>query len=311
MRKLPPLNSLRAFDAVARNGSLAQAAVELCVSSSAVSQQITILEGWMGIKFLQRTSNKTTLTPDGIRFSQQINLVFDKLEQEVSHRKNIPNESEIRLSILPSLASRWLISRLPAFSLHHPGCRVMVEASVNLVDFSRDNFSLSIRSGPQHLKGNNYQGCHSKKLFDEYVSPACSPTYWANNRIDLKNIGNCRLLADDTFDHENTNLNWQIWFNREGLPPSSSLEPSQSFSDSNLTIQAAVNGEGFMLGRSVLISEEIHRGTLIQPFSEKQISDWPYYIVYPSKYHPPRKSLSSFIHWLQDEAKRTSGIVVG
>ncbi len=304
MRKLPPLNSLRAFDAVARNGSLSKAATEMNVSPSAVSQQVSILEDWMGIKFLFRSSNKTALTPDGIRFSNQVNQLFDKLEEEVFRTRTVPNDSEIRLSILPSLASRWLISRLPNYSALHPGHRVMVEASFNLIDFDQEDLTVAIRSGT-----GSYSGCQSTKLFSEYVTPVCSPDYWEAKNVSLAELGTRTLLADHTFGKEGTNLNWSTWISREDIKPSASLEPSQTFTDSNLTIQAAVNGEGFMLGRSVLVSEEIKRGTLIEPFKRKQISDWSYYIAYPSKYHPPRNSLRSFITWLHDEAKETSGIV--
>lgn len=304
MRKLPPLNSLRAFDAVARNGSLYKAAAEMNVSPSAVSQQISILEDWMGVKFLLRSSNKTTLTSNGFRFSSQVNQFFDKLEEDVFRARTIPNDNELRLSILPSLASRWLISRLPNYSALHPGSRVMVEASFDLIDFDRENLTVAIRSG-----SGTYAGCHSTKLFSEYITPVCSPDYWKENKVPLDEIGKCTLLADHTFGKEGTNLNWSIWISREKIEAPLSLEPNQTFTDSNLTIQAAINGEGFMLGRSVLVGEEIKRGTLIEPFKRKQVSDWSYYVVYPSKYHPPRNPLLSFINWLHDEAKETSGIV--
>ncbi|WP_120498232.1 LysR substrate-binding domain-containing protein [Kiloniella sp. EL199] len=303
MRKLPPLNSLRAFDAVARNGSFSKAAAELCVSASAVSQQISLLEDWMGVKFLKRLSNKTILTPEGILFSSQLNRLFDSLEENVFYTKNRPNNNEIRLSILPSLASRWLISRLPTYSNNYSQNRVMVEASFDIKDFNHEEFTVAIRSGI-----GSYTGCHSTKLFDEYVMPVCSPDYWAKNTVSLADIGKCTLLADHTFGKEKTNLNWNTWIVRENIKLSKSLVPSQSYTDSNLTIQAAVNGEGFMLGRSILINEEIKRGTLIAPFKRKQISDWPYFIVYPKMHHPPRNPLRSFINWLYEEAKTTPGI---
>ncbi|WP_170831538.1 LysR substrate-binding domain-containing protein [Jannaschia faecimaris] len=304
MRKLPPLNSLRVFEAVARNGSLSKAALELCVSPSAVSQQISNLEGWLGVRLLDRSANKTNLSLNGHHFSKQVQKIFDKLEEDVSRMRGIGNYKEIKLSILPSLASKWLIHRLPKFRASHPSYRLMVDASFEQTDFNHLEFTLAIRSG-----AGSYPGCHSIKLFDEYVAPTCSPDYWSKNAVTLKDIGNTALLADYTPGREKTNLDWCTWMDRENVRPSGNLESSQVFTDSNLTIQAAVNGEGFMLGRSVLIGEEIARGALIQPFSSRQISDWPYFLVYPEKHHPPRAALKLIINWLHEQARETAGII--
>ena len=304
VRTLPPLNALRVLDAVARNKSLSKAAAELGVSPSAVSQQITNLEDWMGVRLLDRSSNKSSLNMSGEQFSKLINQMFDRLEKEVLKIREIGNDEEIRLSILPSLAARWLIHRLPQFRATHSNFRVMVEATFDQANFNQHKLTLAIRSGI-----GVYPGCHTIKLFDEYVSPACSPDYWKKNAVALEDIGRRALLADHTFGTENTNLDWRTWMERENVQPTDKLEPSQLFTDSNLTIQAAMNGEGFMLGRSVLISEEIARGTLIEPFSNKQISDWPYFIVYPEVNHPPRTALKLFVSWLREQADETPGSI--
>ncbi|MGC1497735.1 MAG: LysR substrate-binding domain-containing protein [Sulfitobacter sp.] len=304
MRKLPPLNSMRVFDAVARNGSLSKAASELCVSPSAVSQQITNLEDWLGVRLLERSTNSTNLTQNGLQFSKHIKQTFNKLEKDVSKIREHGNGEEIKISVLPSLASRWLIDRLPQFRVLHPNYRVMVEASFEQVDFNQRELTLAIRSGT-----GSYASCHAAKLFDEFVAPVCSPEYWRKNAVALKDIGNRTLLADHTFGTQNTNLDWCTWMDRENIQSTGILEPTQSFTDSNLTIQAAINGEGFMLGRSVLISKEIERGTLIKPFSNRQVSDWPYFVVYPEQYHPPRTALKSIVNWLCEQAAGTPGSI--
>jgi LysR family transcriptional regulator, glycine cleavage system transcriptional activator len=302
MRKIPPLNSIKAFDAVARNGSLSKAAKELNVSSSAVSQQIVLLEDWMGIKLLNRSSNKTSLSEAGLKFSEKVNIYFDNLEAGVIDTKRNDTVAEIKVSILPSLATRWFMSRLPNYSALHPECRVMVETSFNLTDFNQDEVSVAIRSG-----SGVYKKCHSIKLFNENVAPVCSPKYWEMHQIQLNEIATCNLLADHSPRRQETNLDWNIWMSKEGIDLPSPLKPNQTFTDSNLTIQACVNGEGFMLGRTILIADEIRKGTLITPFLNKQISDWPYYLVYPVDAHPPQKQLREFLYWLEGEAKKTEG----
>lgn len=269
-----------------------------------MSQQITNLEDWLGVRLLERSSNTTKLSQNGHQFAKQIKQIFNKLENDVSKIRDIGNDREIKLSVLPSLASRWLIHRLPQFSAAHPSYRVMVEASFDQADFNQRELTLAIRSGT-----GVYSGCHATKLFDEYVAPVCSPDYWEKHAVALKDIGNRALLADHTFGKEDTNLDWSTWMDRENVQPTGPLKPNQSFTDSNLTIQTAINGEGFMLGRSILIAEEIARGSLIEPFSNKQVSDWPYFVVYPEVHHPPRTALKLIVKWLCQQADETPGSI--
>jgi len=305
MRKIPPLNSLKAFDAVARNGSLSKAAAELSVSSSAISQQISILEDWMGLKFLNRSSNKTSLSPAGIQFANSINNLFDELQAGVIRAQENFAACEIKISVIPSLATRWLMNRLPHYSALHPDHRVMVETSYDLTDFNQGDISLALRSG----KG-QYPKCHCVELFNEYVTPACSPEYWRDHKLGLRDIGQATLLADHSVGGDETNLDWECWMAREKITPTVGLKPSQIFTDSNLTIQAAVNGAGFMLGRSILIGEEIEKGTLITPFENKQVSDWPYFIAHPSSTNTSPRIIKGFIKWLHNEAKETQGNIL-
>ena len=81
------------------------------------------------------------------------------------------------------------------------------------------------------------------------------------------------------------------------------------FTDSSLTIQAAKNGSGMMLGRSTLIADEVARGELVYPFASRQISDWPYFLVYPSTPHGPRKAVQDVIDWILEEARTSEGTV--
>ncbi len=303
MRRLPPLNSIKAFDAVSRNGSISKAAAELSVSASAVSQQIATLEDWMGAPLLLRRANSSELTEGGHLFAKDLFNILNGLEQAVEAASQDQDRNELRLTVLPSLAARWLVKRLNGYSSAHKGCRISLEASYDNTDFQQGGFDLEIRSG-----SGSYAGACSLKLFDEYVSPACSPQYWEKNDVPMEHVADCKLLNDETFGNDTTNLNWNVWMERQNIAMNPALSPTHHFTDSNLTIQAAVNGEGLMLGRSVLIAEEIQKGTLIYPFKQRQISDWPYFIIYPQKSHPPRQPLRGLIEWLLEAAALTDGI---
>ncbi len=304
MRKLPPLNSLKAFDAVSSKGSISKAAEELSVSASAVSQQVATLESWMRLPLLHRHANTSKLTSEGARFAAELNIIFDELEEITTAASRALSRNEIRISVLPSFAARWLVKRLAGFSTAHNDCRILLEASYDQSDFRLDDTDLAVRSGI-----GSYPECHSIKLFDEYISPACSPEYWSKHEVPIHRIAACTLLGDETFGQNATNLNWNVWMERQNVQIDAPLTSTHHFTDSNLTIQSAVNGEGMILGRSVLIGDEIQNGTLIYPFEGRQVSDWPYFIVYPQKNQPPRYPLKVIIEWLLREATLTEGIV--
>jgi LysR family glycine cleavage system transcriptional activator len=304
LRKLPPLNSLKAFDAVFRQGNMAQAARELSVSASAVSQHVSTLEDWLAAPLLLRNVNSTQLTQRGQELGRDLSEIFDTLEQVVHSASKDRRKNNLDVTVVPSLAARWLLKRLVGFSSNHSEYQISIEASFDKLDVHNRTFDLAIRSG--HGK---YADARSLKLFNEYVSPVCSPQYLERVNVSLERIEDNVLLGDETFGNDSTNLNWNVWMARQGIKTTRALQPTHHFTDSNLTIQAAVNGEGIMLGRSILIADEIEDGSLIYPFKERQISDWPYFIVYPEKKHPPRKEISKFIDWLLAEASRTNGAV--
>jgi LysR family glycine cleavage system transcriptional activator len=304
MRKIPSLTALRAFDAVARHQSIARAGGELLVSASAVSQQVTVLEKWLGTKLLVRSTNSVGLTPEGGKLAASLSQVFDDLETTVSQVDGRTRGVGVRLSVLPSLASAWLIKRLPTSLVDHFDGGLSIDASKDQVDFSRENFDLAFRSG-----SGVYDGCTALKVFDEYVGPACSPGYFEQNKVHLEQINACVLLGDKTAGDEKSNLNWNVWLQRAGLPQSLERTSIHRFTDTSLTIQAAKNGSGIMLGRSALIADEVARGELIYPFATRQISDWPYYLVYPSTPHGPRKAVQDVIDWILEEGRSSEGVV--
>ncbi|MFT6025327.1 MAG: LysR family glycine cleavage system transcriptional activator [Ascidiaceihabitans sp.] len=304
MRKIPSLTALRAFDAVARHQSIARAGGELLVSASAVSQQVTTLEKWLGTKLLIRSTNSIKFTPDGDKFAVSLGYVFDDLEAAVSQVDGRKHGVGVRLSVLPSLASAWLIKRLPASLEDHFDGGLSIDASAGKVDFERENFDLAFRSG-----SGDYDGCTALKVFDEYVGPACSSDYFKQNPVQLDQINACVLLSDTTAGDTTSNLNWDVWLQRAGVPQSLAKTSTHRFTDTSLTIQAAKNGSGVMLGRSALIADEIVRGELIYPFQTKQISDWPYYLVYPSTPHGPRKAVQDVIDWILEQGRSSEGVV--
>jgi len=171
MRKpLPPLNSLRSFEAVARQLSFRKAAWELHVTPGAVSQQIRALEDLLGAKLFDRTRRWVALTDTAARMLPDVQAGFDSLSRACGSNAAPVGERALTISVAPSFASKWLLPRLPGFYEFHPDIELRISATVGLADFKRDKVDLAIRLGH-----GRYPGLHAEPLFNEALTPLCSP----------------------------------------------------------------------------------------------------------------------------------------
>ncbi|MCZ4280092.1 LysR substrate-binding domain-containing protein [Kiloniella laminariae] len=267
-RRLPPLNALKAFEATARTGSLSLAAEELSVSASAVSQQVRSLEQWLGLSLFDRGANFIELTKTGATYLAGLTVMFDRLDEMTEALQNKKAPRKLRLSVLPSFAAEWLGPRVKKFRKANPSIQLEILTSDQLVDFSDGSVDLAIRYGP-----GNYKGLTSELLMGEMIGPACHP--------DLLNEGDffSRItLLRDAGGPEGIRLSLEEWlddFARE----SPAGHDSYSFSDTHLLINAARNGEGLMLGRSVLIADDVLSGRLVPVLGKWTKSPFSYYLV--------------------------------
>ncbi|MBK8767930.1 MAG: LysR family transcriptional regulator [Burkholderiaceae bacterium] len=168
--KLPPLNALRAFDATARHLSVRHAADELFVTPGAVSQQLKLLEQWLGQRLLERSSRGIGLTVTGAAFHAATHRHLRAISAAAERLR--PQHNEVGISVLPSFATRCLVPHLPAFTRQHPSVQVRVDANSAVVDFERESFDLTVREAvsiPAPLQ--------CQLLFPVVLYPVCSPEY--------------------------------------------------------------------------------------------------------------------------------------
>ena len=169
-RNLPPLNSLRAFEAAARHLSFTKAAEELHVTPAAISHQIKALEEQMGVPLFRRLTRALRLTQAGQAALPPMRDGFDKLADAVDLLRAHDESGAITVSLDPSFAAKWLVPRLDRFRAAHPDLDVRLDATDRLVDFQRDNVDLAIRYG-----GGHYPGLEAERLLSEEIFPVCSP----------------------------------------------------------------------------------------------------------------------------------------
>lgn len=269
MRGLPPLSSLRAFEAAARLQNFSRAAEELHVTPGAVSHRIKALEAFLGAAlFVRHGKRSLVLTGEGRDFAEQVR---GALQQVADAARRIQRQRPERLviSTLPSFASRWLMPRIGSFLDAHPGIDFGLRTGSAHVDFAAEGVDLAIRFGP-----GGWPNVDSELLMRDEQFPVCSPAFLdARPPLGPQDLCALPLLQADP-------PGWRPWFEAAGLGP---LEPrpALAFNDAALTLQAAIDGRGVMLARRSIVERDLAAGVLVRPFATAVATDYAYYLVWP------------------------------
>jgi len=290
-RRLPPLNSLPSFDAAARHLSFSRAADELLVTHGAVSRAVRNLEDHLGVQLMIRASRSVRLTPIGASFAAEIRDVLEHLAAATSAATG-QTSGIVSVSTIDSFAARWLMPRLFRFRQAHGDIDVRVAMSERLVDFVTDGIDIAIRCG-----GGQYPGLSAELLMTEDHFPVCSPKL-------LKGRHPLRAPADlgqQTLLHDVFTADWAIWLRSAGI---NDVDPYRgpTFLSSDHAIQAAIRGEGVVLGRSALVADDLAAGRLVRPFELSLPAGFAYYVVYPPR-ALKRPTVRAFRDWLTVESR--------
>ena len=289
--RLPPLQTLRTFEAAARHRSFTRAASELHLTHGAISHQMRALERELGVALFERRSRGVTLTPQGERFAEAVHDALERLAHGVAELRG---GRALTISVLPAFASHWLIPRLADFNQRHPEIDINVRASPVLADFGNEDVDLAVRYG-----GGNWPGVVALPLADEDVFPVCSPRF-ADGHLPrtLQELAAAPLL--------HTPLQpWDAWFSALGVD----VMPGRrvmTFTETDMLLRAAIDGLGIALSRRLLAQPELDAGNLVRPVPDSVKSDRRYFIVYPPA-HAREPRLAVFREWLLEQARATVG----
>ena len=297
-RRLPPLNSLRAFEAAARYLSFTKAAEELHVTAAAVSQQVKILEEYFNVPLFRRLTRALMLTDAGQSVLPVLQEGFDKLAEADRLLRNRQDERVLTVSVPPSFGAKWLVPRLDRFRQAHPEYDVRIDATDVKVDFRQDNTDIALRYG----RG-NYKGLIAERLLSEFVIPVCSPDLQQGEH-PLKKPDDLRyhtLLHVEWKMENEAAPNWRMWLRAAGNEDIDS-DRGPRFSLETMAVQAASEGQGVALASSALVSDDIAAGRLVRPFPDtgKHETEFCYYVVYP-KVHLERPKVKAFRDWVISE----------
>jgi len=298
VRRLPPLNALRAFEAAARHGSFAKAGDELAVTPTAISHQVRQLEEHLGVSLFERLPRGLRLTDAGRTLVPDLTQGLDHLARAVGRMHDRPMGGTLRLSVLPSFCMMWLAPRLVRFQRRYPEVDLDVVLSTPPAHFDeRDGVHIGIRYGQGH-----YPGFHVRRLMVESVFPVCAPALASGPRA-LRHPEDLRhhvLLHDSNIYDREQWLWWRSWLPVLGV---TGIDPSRGprFSDSHAQIQAAVHGMGVMLGRTALVFDALETGRLVRPFPVSRPADFSYFAVTPQAMDET-PAVVAFLDWVEEEA---------
>lgn len=288
MLRRVPLSSLRVFEAVGRSGSFVQAAIELGISSSAVSHSIKKLEETIDILLFERTTREVNLTAKGQLFLEYVQRGLDEMHRGFSQASS-DEPPPLRLHTAPSFGTQWLMPRLAGFVKAYPAIDLRFSASTDYAHFENDDFDFDI------VYGEPRQSLIEKvPLAVEHLTPLCTPEL--AERIQSPND----LYTHTLIQCEVQMLQWKGWFEANNLMPPHHY--ALRFDRSSMAIAAAVNGMGVVLESTLLAEAELKSGALVAPLRTlaHDIQYIGHYLVYPRR-RTPHKAAEVFKKWLLDE----------
>ncbi len=297
--KLPSLNALRAFEAFSRHLSYTEAARELNVTPAAVKQLVSKLEDYLETPLIRRAGQKLELTEAGHSGVGAFSSGLHQLSKGVASIQESTARRRLVVSVEPFFAATWLVPRLNKFKSRHPDIDVLINSDIAISQLERGEADIAVRYGvkpdPSFV---------SVRLFDDQVFPVCSPALVSALR-DIRDLNNATLLHWDLsqMPWASTSAHWfsfSEWFKLAG---ERDLTASQNlyFSDYNLVLQAAIAGQGVMLGSWPIMRDMVDNNLLAIPFSTTVATDIGYDLV-ATPQSLEVSYVSDFRAWLLEEA---------
>lgn len=301
MRAPDHLNALRAFEATARHGSFLAAATELHVTPAAVGQLVRSLEAALGAPLFHRgTTGRTrlALTDAARRALPDIRDGFDRLALGVARLKEAGPNGVLTITVSPAFAAKWLLPRIDRFQAARPETDVRLDVSIEFLDFAAHGIDIGIRYG-----AGTWPGLLATKLMDEEVYPVCAPALLHHKRSLRKpsELASLRFLHDLSVDARTGFATWKAWLTRAGAP---GVETKRGLriNNSAAVLQAAIDGHGVALARSIMARDDLAAGRLVRLFPDIHFeSALAYYVVYRPECADLPKVIA-FRDWLVAEA---------
>lgn len=292
-RRLPPLGTLRAFEAAARLRSFKRAAHELSVTPTAISHQIRALEDYLGLRLFERQTRRVALTAAAERLLPVLREGFDAFADALEALRAPQRRRALTLSATLSFTAKWLVPRMASFRQACPDLDLRLHASDDPVDLHAGVADAAIRYG----RG-PYPGLNAEPLIENRFAPVCSPRLGLRQPQDLRE----HPLLHSEWSHPTADTpTWRLWRERAGQPDLAALDVDAGlrFTDESHAIQAAIAGHGVALLSLALVADDLAAGALVQPFGPV-LEGYPHWFVQAPG--PARADLAALRDWLRAQA---------
>lgn len=270
-RRLPPLNALRAFEAVARSLSFTRAADQLLVTQSAVSRQVKNLEDILGVQLLKR-KGPLELTEEGRKLLPVLTGSFDRIAEVIAGIKTTHANPPLTLSLPPTFARRMAMPRLADFQRKHPDLEIRIDTPPSNVEFATAPVDMAIFFG-----SNTVDALIVDLLMREEFTAVCSPRLAAGAGNDLAQFIRTRPLLH-VRQGEDLYQCWSIFAAQTGLEDMP-VDRGIVLETADLVIESAINDSGVGMLDPRLIPEELKSGRLVTPFKTAVKSGRSYFLV--------------------------------
>ncbi|ASY71494.1 D-serine dehydratase transcriptional activator (plasmid) [Sinorhizobium fredii CCBAU 83666] len=273
------------FESSARHLNFRIASEELGVTQGAVAQQVRALEEHLNTRLFDRRSRGLELTEAGRRYLKPLQSALSLISDATAELK--PAKTVVTISVTPSFAAKWLISRLGKFSDSNAETEVQVLATNGLANFQGDGVDLAVRQ----TKPPFGSGLTGDLLFPMRFIAVCSPAIAAAGPIRTAEDLPRHVLLHDAHGM------WPVFLERAGIAADVRSLKSLRFSHSSLAIDAAIAGQGIALATEALVAADLAAGRLCRPLDFAVTDELGFYIVHPRS---PRKAehVRSMRDWL-------------
>lgn len=295
------LNALRAFEASARHRSFSSAAEELHVTPAAVGQLVRTLEDWLGIPLFVRGGSgraRLVVTAAAERALPDVRAGLASLALGLERLKEARSQGVLTVTVSPAFAAKWLLPRIERFHARCPDTDVRLDTNLKPVDFVAQQIDIGVRYGL-----GAWSGLVAEKLMDEEVYPVCSPQVLSSRGCFQQPCDLTRetLIHDMSMDSHTGFPSWDQWLRLAGMTDVNTAR-GMKINNSAAVLQAAIDGHGIALARSVMVRDDLASGRLVRLFPTIDFeSPLAYYVVYrPESRSLPR--LQAFRDWLLSEA---------
>lgn len=300
---LPPLRSLQIFEAIGHSRSLAEAARRLGISSGAISQQLKLLETTLDASLTVKDGRQLRLTAAGQRFHSACTAAFEIMREAQAELERARNDTNLSISALPSVLKAWLAPLIFDWQdRHHPELSIQFKASHSEPDSELEDIDFRITYETTRSRQPN-----TTELFTDRVVPVCSPALLrANAPLDEPaDILRYPLLATDWRPKFASPPSWADWFASCGVEARNVLAHPchRTFSLSHMTIESALDGQGFALEQCSMVYADVVAGRLLIPFKQALPLPRPYVLKWrPDTFH--KQQCRAFHRWLLARGRR-------